>query len=287
MSGVSPLLGVNVVSLAINLPGPLAAARLRSMGATVTKVEPPGGDPLRTVSEAWYDELTSGQRVVTSDLKSAAGRAALAQELNGADLLITSMRAAALAKLGLGRESLAATYPQLSHVEIVGHTGTAAGRAGHDLTYQAEQGTLQPLALPTVPVVDLLGSERAVSAALVGLMATARDGRGHHELIVLEDAAKAAGAAVRHGVTGVGAPLGGAHPGYRIYPSADGYVALAALEPHFWERTREALGVTGTSEEFTRVFAGKTSSEWESLAASRDIPLAAVREGAHAPGSAK
>ncbi|SLD27552.1 Predicted acyl-CoA transferases/carnitine dehydratase [Mycobacteroides abscessus subsp. massiliense] len=41
-----PLTGVNVVSLAINLPGPAACARLAEFGAAVTKVEPPGGDPL-------------------------------------------------------------------------------------------------------------------------------------------------------------------------------------------------------------------------------------------------
>ncbi|MBD5831956.1 CoA transferase, partial [Janibacter melonis] len=34
-----PLDGVRVVSLAVNLPGPLAAARLTSMGASVPKVE--------------------------------------------------------------------------------------------------------------------------------------------------------------------------------------------------------------------------------------------------------
>uniref|UniRef100_UPI0019D136F2 TetR/AcrR family transcriptional regulator n=1 Tax=Rhodococcus sp. KRD162 TaxID=2729725 RepID=UPI0019D136F2 len=39
------------------------------------------------------------------------------------------------------------------------------------------------------------------------------------------------------------------HPGYRIYSSSDGHVALAALEPHFWERARAGLGVEGTQEE--------------------------------------
>src|SRR4051794_17100766 len=41
-----PLRGVRVLTLAVNLPGPAAACRLCDMGASVVKVEPPGGDPL-------------------------------------------------------------------------------------------------------------------------------------------------------------------------------------------------------------------------------------------------
>jgi alpha-methylacyl-CoA racemase len=41
-----PLRGVRVLTLAVNLPGPVAASRLCDMGASVVKVEPPGGDPL-------------------------------------------------------------------------------------------------------------------------------------------------------------------------------------------------------------------------------------------------
>lgn len=65
---VDPLAGVTVVSLAVNLPGPVATARLASMGATVVKVEPPTGDPLRSVVPSWYDELASDQEVVSLDL---------------------------------------------------------------------------------------------------------------------------------------------------------------------------------------------------------------------------
>lgn len=124
MSQSSSLQGVQVVSLAINLPGPLAAARLRALGATVTKIEPPAGDPLRAVAPTWYDELTVGQRVVTLDLKDPADRAVAARELSRADLMLTAMRPSALVKLGL--DELTAANPHLSHIEIVGHDGIAA-----------------------------------------------------------------------------------------------------------------------------------------------------------------
>ncbi|GAA3183004.1 CoA transferase [Rhodococcus baikonurensis] len=270
MSQSSSLQGVQVVSLAINLPGPLAAARLRALGATVTKIEPPAGDPLRAVAPTWYDELTVGQRVVTLDLKDPADRAVAARELSRADLMLTAMRPSALVKLGL--DELTAANPHLSHIEIVGHDGIAAEQPGHDLTYQALHGTLQPPTMPTVPVADLLGAERAVSAALLALRVAAESGVGHRERVVLEQAAADAGAAVRHGLMGAGAPLGGAHPGYRIYSSSDGHVALAALEPHFWERARAGLGVEGTQEELEQTFLSKPTREWEEVAKRLDIP---------------
>ncbi|MEB3022831.1 CoA transferase [[Mycobacterium] crassicus] len=275
MAQLEPLRGIRLVSLAINLPGPLAAARLRALGAAVTKIEPPTGDPVRAVAPTWYEELVAGQRVLTLDLKNGDDRATADKELAGADLLITAMRPSALA--GLGLDDLAAVHPRLSHVEIVGHDGAAAEQPGHDLTYQAAFGTLQPPTMPTVPVADTLGAERAVSAALIALRIAAISGKGHHERVVLEHAAADAGAAVRHGLMGQGAPLGGAHPGYGIYASADGHVAFAALEPHFWSRACAGLGVEGSREELEQVFLTRSTSEWERLALRLDIPLTGIR----------
>ena len=73
--------GVRVVSLATNLPGPIAAARLTELGASVTKIEPPAGDPLALASPLWYDELTSGQRILALDLKEPEDRLRLDGEL--------------------------------------------------------------------------------------------------------------------------------------------------------------------------------------------------------------
>lgn len=59
-----PLNGVRVVSLAVNIPGPVAAATLRELGASVIKVEPPSGDPLAVGSPAWYQELVSDMQIL-------------------------------------------------------------------------------------------------------------------------------------------------------------------------------------------------------------------------------
>ncbi|QBJ96472.1 CoA transferase [Rhodococcus sp. ABRD24] len=280
MSQSEPLAGVRVVTLAINLPGPLAVARLCALGASVVKVEPPAGDPLRFATPQWYDELAKGQRIVALDLKDPADRAQFDAELADAHLLVTSMRPSALRNLGLAE--LAKTHPHLSHVEIVGHDGPQAELPGHDLTYQAAHGTLVPPTMPTVPIVDFLGAERAVSAALLGLMTSTNSATGSHHRVVLEDAAEHAGAAVRYGLMGADAPLSGANPAYGIYATADGHVALAAIEPHFWTRTRAALGVNGTHEEIANVLATRTTNEWEEIAQRMDIPLAGIRESPRA-----
>ena len=189
-------------------------------------------------------------------------------------LLITAYRPSALRRLGLAGAHL---RHRLTHVEIVGHAGDAAEAPGHDLTYQAVHGTLTPPAMPTVPVADMLGAERAVTATLLGIAECAKTEVGQHHQVVLDEAAAFAGAAVRHGLMGNSAPLGGANPAYGIYPTADGHITLAALEPHFWSRTCEALGISGSRDELERVFAARTTSEWEALAEQADIPLAGVR----------
>lgn len=272
MNVSQPLDGVRVVSLAVNLPGPLAAARLAELGATVTKVEPPSGDPLASVTPDWYSHLTQQQTVVALDIKT--DRAKLDELLADADLLITSMRPSALHRLGLARPH--ETFPQLSLIEIVGHDGDGADVPGHDLNYQAVHGTLTPPSMPKVPIADMLGAERAVSTALAALIARTSSGGGQTYRVALEEAAARAGDAVRYGLMGDGAPLGGAFPGYGIYPCADGNVALGAVEPHFFARVLETFSADGTHRSLLDAFADKSIAELEAIAAQADIPLNAV-----------
>lgn len=270
----APLAGIVVLTLAVNLPGPLAAARLRDFGAEVIKVQPPSGDPLEHGAPAWFAALTQGQRIRPLDLKAQNDRQLFEDELASADLLLTAMRPSALDRLGLG-ESV--RRHGLAHVEIVGHDGVDAEQPGHDLTYQAAHGTLDPPAMPLVPIADLLGAERAVTAAFAALRAR-EQGQPSSVRVVLEDAAIDAAAPIRHGLTGPGAPLGGVLPNYAIYPTSDGHVAVAAIEPHFAARLSEHFG--NTSEALASRFATESSSCWEALGSALDIPIVAVRRAA-------
>src|SRR5690606_20205433 len=95
-----------------------------------------------------------------------------------ADILITSSRPSALARLGLDAKNLRKTYPRLCHVAIVGESGKRAEHAGHDLTYQARHGLVDPPSMPKALVADTAGAERAVSAALAMLYAREKTGKG-------------------------------------------------------------------------------------------------------------
>jgi len=73
----SPLRGVRVLSLALNLPGPAALMRLAQMGARCTKINPPAGDPMQHYTPGGYDLLHDGVQQKTLDLKTPAGQASL------------------------------------------------------------------------------------------------------------------------------------------------------------------------------------------------------------------
>ena len=71
---IKPLKGLRILSLALNLPGPAALWRLRQMGASCVKLEPPSGDPMAHYCHPAYDIMHAGIRVITADLKAPAGQ---------------------------------------------------------------------------------------------------------------------------------------------------------------------------------------------------------------------
>jgi alpha-methylacyl-CoA racemase len=270
--------GVTVVAMATNIPGPLTASRLHAMGAAVLKIEPPGGDALAAACPQWYRELCRGIDVRRLDLRAQADLAVLHAELSRADLLITTMRASALDRIGLDWESLHARYPRLSHVAIAGEAPPHADRAGHDLTYQARAGLLSPPAMPRSVFADLIAAERACAAALAALLSQRSSGRGVRADVAILAAAGELALPLRYGLTTPCGVLGGALAAYALYPAADGWIALAALEEHFRARVRDVLGVDALDADALRAcFASASMAHWEAIADAHDIPLAAVR----------
>lgn len=274
MTGPGVLAGLSVVTLAPNLPGPLAAAALRDDGARVVKVEPPGGDPLKALSAGWYADLHRGVEVWTLDLKTDAGQAELRALLAGADLLLTSSRPSALARLGLSPAALDADFPHLCRVRIVGDTRDPE-TPGHDLTYQAAAGLLDPMnpAMPRTLLADVLGGREAYAAALALLLGRERGSAERERVVGLGDAARFAAAPLRYGLTAPGGLLSGAQATYRLYRTADGWVAAAPLEAHFAGRWMATLGPHAE-----RTLAGHPTAHWVDVAAREDLPLVAVTE---------
>ena len=274
---LSLLAGLRVVTTALNLPGPAACARLRDLGASVTKIEPPSGDPFETYCPSWYRRLHERVDVQRLDLKSERDRARLFATLEASDLLVTAQRASALGRLGLDHATIASRFPRLCHVAITGHPAPEDEVPGHDLTYLAVHGLVRPPALPATLFADMAGAERAVSTALALVVARDRDGRGHAADAPLAEAAAFLAQPLHEGLTRAGAKLGGGSPGYNIYAAKDGWIAVAALEPHFESRLAQSLALAALSvPALAEIFARESAEHWQRWARERDLPIVAV-----------
>lgn len=290
----APLAGLRILSLALNLPGPAALMRCRRMGAACTKLEPPSGDPMRQYNPTAYAELHEGVTVTTADLKTGAGQALLHKHLEKTDVLLTSFRPSALAKLGLAWKDLHARHPMLCQVAIVGAPGDGAEEPGHDLTYLAQNGLVPGLELPATLYADMGGSLMASEAVLqAALHLNARyqgageTPRGIHLEVALSQAAAYLGLPRRWGLTATSGAVGGAHAGYRVYACTDGRVAVAALEPHFAAALcamagvaspdRPAMFAPATHDAIAAFLSRHTCGELEQLAKDHDIPLHTMR----------
>jgi crotonobetainyl-CoA:carnitine CoA-transferase CaiB-like acyl-CoA transferase len=269
-----PLSGIRVVTIAVNVPGPLAVSKLRDAGAQVTKVEPPDGDPLESFCASWYRELHDGITTRRLDLKSEDGAAHMRGLLADTDLFIASQRPAALARLGLDSATLLAPgcpTSDLRWLNIVGECQRPEV-AGHDLTYLARAGLLGS-EMPRTLMADVLGAESAFARAVLLL----HEPPGTAASVGLFDSLASLTAPLRHGLTRPGGLLGGGLPAYGVYPARNGRVAIAALEPHFRANLYSALGrPEGTS--LGDAFRDRSAAEWETWARERDLPLSAVAD---------
>ncbi|OBK45860.1 CaiB/BaiF CoA-transferase family protein [Mycobacterium sp. 1081908.1] len=123
-----PLAGLSVVEITREISGPYAAKLLVDLGADVTKVEPPGGDPLRHWGGGGlFEYLNAGKRIVA--LEDATDLIAQA------DLLLENLGAGELEALGLGLDGLV-----LLRISAFGQSGPWRDRPATSLTLQAASG---------------------------------------------------------------------------------------------------------------------------------------------------
>jgi alpha-methylacyl-CoA racemase len=240
MATIKPLRGIRILSLALNLPGPAAMMRLKALGASCTKLESPAGDPMQTYAKVAYEQMHKGVKIVTADLKTERGIARLHKLLEKTDILLTSFRPSALARLGLSWKALHKAHPHLSLVSIVGDTA-APEVPGHDLTYMAEHGLITGLELPPTLFADMGGSLLAVEAVLAAVIQQRSTGRSSMQTVGLSQAAQYLALPRHWRLTTPDGLIGGAHAFYQVMPCKDGRVAIAALEPHFVSRFSQLL----------------------------------------------
>ena len=268
------LRGVMVIDLSRLLPGGYCAQLLRQQGATVIKVEPPAGDPLRAMpgGQAIFDALHQGSELIRIELRSPEGQAALAEHLRGADVLLEGFRPGRMEAIGLGYDALAATNPRLVYCAITGYgsQGGLAARAGHDLNYLARSGALSLMpacnGLPVIPglqIADMAGGMQAAFLIASALQQRGETGRGERLEVSMTAVMRAwtepARAARREGGS---IPLRGEVPCYRVYRAADGWITVAALEPKFWANLCAAIDRPGL---VSRQFDGSAIVELEGI----------------------
>lgn len=136
-----PLAGIRVLDLTTVLVGPYCTQVLAEQGAEVTKVEPPEGDVVRLIGPekhpgmgCMFLTINRGKRSIVLDLKKPEAREVLLRLARSADVLVTNVRPAAMARLGLDQESVRVANPRLIYAAITGYGqhGPYAPRPAYD-----------------------------------------------------------------------------------------------------------------------------------------------------------
>jgi alpha-methylacyl-CoA racemase len=299
-----PLAGVRVVELAGIGPTPFAAMLLADLGADVVRVDRPGAGPLFGVAEA--DLLNRGRRSSAIDLKHDDGPATVLRLVAEADVLVEGFRPGVAERLGLGPDECLRTNPRLVYGRMTGwgQEGPLAHTAGHDLGYIATTGVLNTLGRaggpPQVPL-NLLGdfgggAMYLVTGVLAALFEARESGRGQVvDAAIVDGTAHLATMIVGMRAAGHwqdrrgGNLLDTGAPFYDVYEASDGrYMALAALEPQFYDEFVARFGVEdlpdrndpaqwpALRERIARRFAERTQTEWTDVYDGTDACVAPV-----------
>lgn len=305
--------GITVIDLTQFLPGPMLSVMMADHGATVIKIEPPGGDPARTQApfengeSVWFANLNRGKHSRTIDLKTAAGKAELTALIAGADVFLEGFRPGVIDRLGFGYAAVSAINPGIVYCSITafGQTGDLAQHPAHDMAVQAlagflsvNDGTDGTPVVPGTAASDMAAGLTALSGVLMALLARTRTGKGDYLDIAMFDSllpwcVHTAGSAIAGGP----APrseqqrsLGGA-AFYQIYRTRDGqHVVLGGRELKFATALLTALGRADLIDHASRdagdqttliaflrdQFASRSRDEWTAWMADKDVAFAPV-----------
>lgn len=262
---------------------------LGDLGAKIIKVESPQGDRLRHFGgkgeNPYFSVLNRGKKIIVLDLKTDKGKAGLAHLLKKADVLITGVRPGKASGLGLSWPEVRKKNKRIVHCSITGYgtRGEGSKKAGHDLNYLAQSGSLAILSqtpkVPSVQHADLVSGSLACTAIIGALLSRCRDGKGRFLDLGMADASSYFfGMYLAHeALRGKDGYLCGEYPCYNVYEAKDGkWVALGAVEGKFWESWCNAAAEPGligeqwsvkgtTLQKVKEIFKKKTAREWASL----------------------
>jgi crotonobetainyl-CoA:carnitine CoA-transferase CaiB-like acyl-CoA transferase len=305
----APLTGVHVVEAGTYVSAPFAAMVLAQLGARVTKIEPPDGDPARRfgyrhkgVSVMWIN-VNHGKVTLAADLKTEAGRQLLADTLASADVFIQNWRPGVSDRLQMNDARLREVNPRLIHLAITGFgtDGPYAATPSFDSLIQAVSGLADAEAfdLPSPVrsyIADKVTAMAAAQAVLAALFERERTGLGTYlEMSMLGVMAhfNFADLAQQHTFLDRTDPIE-ANPRRRscCLRTADGFIALAPVTWSQVTRTITAVGrpewadelralpvVDLAAELFDRLETEtphRPTSDWLALFSEADVPASPV-----------
>lgn len=312
-----PLDGVRILDLTSNFMGPFATLLLADMGAEVIKVESPSGDTTRGVGPsrhpgmaAIFLHLNRNKRSLCIDLKSPEGGEALRGMADEADVVFSSMRPAAMERLGLTYEELSQRNPGLVYCSVYGfgQGGRYADKPAYDDLIQAAVGMpyLQSKKVGEPKYVSSAIADRvvgmyaavAIASALVG---RERTGVGQKvDLPMFEAFAHFTMGDHLYGHSfipsiGTSGYARMMSPDRKPYATQDGYISVTVYVDKHWHRFFELAGCPEMSEDprfgtiagrtenidylyrfVAETLATKTTEEWVRLLEEADIPVMAL-----------
>lgn len=263
---MKPLEGIRILDFSRVLAGPMATQILAELGATVTKVERPGGGDESRIFEprlpggesAYFFAFNRAKRSMTLNLKSPKAQEIAAKLAAQHDVVLENFLPGDMDRFNLGYARLSAMNPNLIYVSNTGfgQTGPYRERAGYDTVFQALSGVMHltghpdsPPAKAGVPIADLTAGLWIAIAILTGLVGRGRSGKGCHIDLAMMDVQASLLALAAARLFALDEDLGRSgteHPG-RV-PSAafqcrdGGWLHISGSDQH-WHRLCEVLGL--------------------------------------------
>jgi crotonobetainyl-CoA:carnitine CoA-transferase CaiB-like acyl-CoA transferase len=258
--------GVRVLELGQIYNGPYCGLLFAQLGADVIKIEPPRGEPLRfrahqPVESHEFVMLNSNKRSVVLDLKTDAGRQALLDLVETADVLIENFAPGTMERLQLSAQRLLERNPRLivASGKGYGSTGPYAHMSAMDITVQAMSGSAASTGEPDGPptkagaaFVDFSGGIHLFGAISAALFQRERTGLGQIVEVSMHDTiypmlASSLGGLHNNPERQLPERTGNRHSGmavapYNIYPASDGWLAIICISERHWRGVATALG---------------------------------------------
>jgi crotonobetainyl-CoA:carnitine CoA-transferase CaiB-like acyl-CoA transferase len=257
-----PLEEYRVLDLGQIYVGGYCGMLLSYLGADVVKIEPPGGDTLRSRSEIGetpeFQFLNASKRGVKLDLKSEQGKQVLKDVVGEADVLLENYSPDVMKNLGLGYETLNEINPELiyAHGTGYGDEGPSSADPAMDITIQARGGITHTTGFPDQKpvkcgqaIADLIAGVHLALGIVSALHQKERTGHGQYVEIAMLDCLYpmlASSIATWVNQTEVPPRTGNRHTAYEaapynVYETRDGYVAIACINDRHWNDLLEVM----------------------------------------------